>query len=291
MSMRASAAGQCDICLLPSRRLRRIGDYSILGRTDCRHLFVKDAAVTSDHSELYSDAYFSDGGAGYVDYIAQAPQLIARGKRYARIATRYAGGTGRCFDVGAAAGFTLEGFRRTGWQVSGVEINGTMAHYANVSLGIPVRTGSVQSAADLGDIDCVTLLQVLEHLGHPVQIAEQLHHMLADGGIVIVETWNMRSLPAVIIGDAWHQWSPPTVRHWYTPASLTRLFSRAGFTLVQTGRPYKAVSLANGVSLLRSKLAPKRAMPLLDAFEHSAARHISIPYPPLDVFWAVFRKR
>ena len=63
---------------------------------------------------VYRDDYFNGGGAGYSDYASEAEMLRGRGRDYGFKLARHAR-PGRMLDVGAAAGFILQGFVDQGW--------------------------------------------------------------------------------------------------------------------------------------------------------------------------------
>ena len=68
----------------------------------CGHRFA-DLDTQADHvGQHYGDEYFTGGGAGYTDYLAQGHLLRRHGQRYARILSRYAE-PGTMADIGSAA--------------------------------------------------------------------------------------------------------------------------------------------------------------------------------------------
>ena len=84
----------------------------------------QDAALAKNHEAnhtqtVYGDDYFNSGGAGYPDYLGESKLLRAHGKRYANLLKRYID-TGTMLDVGAAAGFILQGFIDCGWKGCGI---------------------------------------------------------------------------------------------------------------------------------------------------------------------------
>src|SRR6516162_1831424 len=105
--------------------------YSRCG--SCRLIQLGARLDEAQTSSLYSDSYFSGGGAGYPDYVAERALLREHGRRYAGIVARYMP-RGRLLDVGGAAGYVAEGFSDAGWDVTVLEPNRRMAAIA-ASLG------------------------------------------------------------------------------------------------------------------------------------------------------------
>lgn len=206
-----------------------------------------------------------------------------------KVARRAGLSAGHVVEIGSAAGFTLEAFKRAGWRVRGVEPNATMACYANGRLGVPTIHGPVERVDLPLDQDLVVVLQVLEHIRDPRGLLSRLQDSLRPGGMVLVETWSLHSWIAKAIGPQWHQYSPPTVLNWFSARSLTRLMNSVGLRLVRTGRPLKLITLQNGLSLVRAKY-PTMDTPLLRRIADSSAGRLAVPYPPLDLFWALYRK-
>lgn len=281
----------CDICLMPARLACRVKQYNLYSRSECGHLFLSPDQRAQSVEELYDERYFSGSdGTGYVDYLQQKKSLIARGRRYARRAARLLGRQGTLLDIGAAAGFTMAGCRDAGWDVDGVEPNLMMVEHGRNAEALNMFHGCIEDVDDTKGYDCVLLLQVLEHIGDPVGTLQRILTLLKPGGIVIVETWNIRSWPVRLLKHRWHQCNPPSVVHWFSPRSLTKLFNRTGFRLITTGRPFKTTPLSNAIALLSTKFPFIRALGLAE-LRSSWLKGVPLPYPPLDVFWAAYRRQ
>jgi hypothetical protein len=94
------------------------------------------------------------------------------------------------------------------------------------------------------------------------------------------------------MGKHWHDYNPPSVLHWFSPAVLSLLLARYGLERVAGGRAPKSISAAHAKSVLRFKFgrssAVRRAMLTMLAVVPDA---LAIPYPGDDIYWALFRKR
>jgi len=281
----------CEICELPAPFACWVEQYQLYGRANCGHLFLSPEQRAGSVEELYGDSYFLGlGGSGYIDYLQQRKSLIARGRRYARLATRLLGGPGTLLDIGAAAGFTMTGCRDAGWDVEGIEPNLMMVEHGRNAEALNVYHGCIDDIEFRKEYDCVLLLQVLEHMSDPLATVRRILALLKPDGIVIVETWNRNSWPAKLLKKRWHQCNPPSVVHWFSPKSLTKLFYRQGFQLVTMGRPFKTTPLSNAIALLASKFPYMSTLGLTE-LRSSWLKRVSVPYPPLDVFWSAYRRR
>jgi SAM-dependent methyltransferase len=246
-------------------------------------------SASDDHlTTVYGDSYFTEGGAGYANYLAEADLLIAHGRRYGRMLKQHTQ-PGRVLDVGAAAGFILKGLTEEGWSGDGVEPNPRMAAHARSTYNLNVQPGSLETVEALNQYDLVSMVQVVAHFYDLKRAFTAANRALKAGGWCLVETWDKDSLPAQLLGENWHEYSPPSVLHWFSRPTLTRLAGQHGFQPVATGRPQKWLQGHHAKSLVRYKLEGgplKFAAPLLNVVPDK----LPIPYPTLDIFWMLFRK-
>ncbi|MFM7427952.1 MAG: class I SAM-dependent methyltransferase [Elainella sp.] len=279
----------CPICSNRSRRLFSKYGYWVRGCLICGHQF---AELHPDHQHVatvYSDSYFQGGGAGYPNYLAEAKLLRRQGRRYARILTRYMQ-PGLMLDVGAAAGLILQGFADYGWDAYGLEPNRHMAEFAQTQLGLSVRPGTLENFHSPDRYDLITLIQVVPHFYDLHQAFQVASQHTAPNGFWLIETWNRSSLTARLFGQNWHEYSPPSVLHWFSAAGLQRLAAQYGFVEVARGRPAKWINVAHAKSLLRYRWANtslRGALRLLDIVPD----RLNLPYPAEDLFWMLLQKR
>jgi SAM-dependent methyltransferase len=275
----------CPICHSPSRPLFDKDGYGIRGCEACGHQFAELAADPDHVARVYGDDYFHGGGAGYPDYLSEASLLRERGRWYARLVRRYTR-PGTLLDVGAAAGFVLQGFLDRGWHGKGIEPNLGMVEHAR-KLGLDVRTGTLEELAPGELFDLVSLIQVLPHFVEPRRALAAAAAVTRPGGYWLFETWNRDSWIARALGPSWHEYSPPSVLHWFSPGGLQRLAGQFGFRKVARGRPAKWINGGHAKSLLRHKLgASGLAARLLDVVPD----RLAIPYPAEDLFWMLLQR-
>lgn len=294
--------GPCPVCDGTTRALFTVHGHTIRHCPHCDHRFAADA-VRPDHvGAVYGDDYFTGGGAGYPDYLAGAAMLRAHGRRYGQLVRPYLT-PGRVLDVGAAAGFVLQGLADAGWQGVGLEPNAAMAAHARGVLGLDVRVGTLEAPGDLraddpgaGDgahpgFDLVAMIQVVAHF-HDLRTAfENARRLTRPGGCWLIETWDSSSLSARLLGRRWHEYSPPSVLHMFSRGSLTRLAAAFDMEPVAGGRPAKRISGAHVKSLLGYKLGAGAAAAPLRAALRLLPDRVELPYPSEDLFWTLFRRR
>ena len=281
----------CPLCDAEPTRLFEKDGIPIWECSGCTHRFARPPEPETHVAEVYGDDYFHGGGAGYSDYLSEATLLREHGRRYARILSRHVA-AGTLLDVGAAAGFLLQGFGDLGWDGEGVEPNAAMARHVREQLGLQVTASSFEefSSATRNAFDVVSLIQVMAHFVDPHAALRRVAELVRPGGFCLVETWNVRSWTARLFGRQWHEYSPPSVLHWYAPETLRRLFKTAGFQPVDQGRPGKWLNIGHAKSLLRHKLPNAACRAGLDLTLGLLPDRWHLPYPSEDLFWALFQR-
>jgi hypothetical protein len=132
----------------------------------------------------------------------------------------------------------------------------------------------------------VLLIQVIAHLLDLNKSLSNLRQLVRPDGRVLIETWNQESFTARLLGKRWHEYSPPSVLHWFTPQRLANLMREFGFEQETTGRTVKWISVRHALSLLQKDR-------MQDGKRGSSTRIPStwkIPYPSEDLFWSLFRR-
>jgi SAM-dependent methyltransferase len=287
---RSTGAGAvCPLCGGPSRRRFARHGFWIRDCEACGHRFV-EGPLAADHVEsTYGDRYFFGGGAGYPDYTSMGPLLRERGRWYGRMLARHMP-PGTVLDVGCAAGYWLQGLADCGWSGCGVEPNATMAEHARARLGLAVTTGTLERLDTRERFDLVSLIQVMAHFTDARADLAAAVARVGDRGHLLVETWNRESWTARCLGRHWHEYSPPSVLHWFTPASLRRLGEELGLHEVARGRPRRRISAAHARSLLRYKVQGSALGRLAVRALGVVPDRWSLPYPGDDLFWMLFRR-
>jgi SAM-dependent methyltransferase len=278
----------CPICNGPTHRLFQKYGYWIRECSSCGHRFA-EIDLAADHvGQVYGDQYFQ-GGAGYLDYLAEGTILAAHGKRYARLLERYVS-PGTLLDVGAAAGFMLKGFIECGWTGASIEPNPRMAEHARTHLGLQVQCCSLEEFQSGECYDLISMIQVVPHFYDLRRALQAAAQHTRPGGHWLIETWNRASWTARLFGQNWHEYSPPSVLHWFSPEGLQRLAAQFAFREVARGRPAKWISIGHAESILRYKLAGSALGNNLLGLLRRLPSSLAIPYPADDLFWVLYEK-
>lgn len=276
-------------CKTPKRLVFIKGEYQIVECENCKLRFTNPMASYEKHIEkVYDDNYFFGGEDGYPDYFQEKDLLIKQGEHYANTISKYIP-SGSMLDIGAAAGFFMKGFENSGWQVNGIEPNKTMTDYALNELNLNIIQDSFETHDFSEHYNLVTLIQVIGHFYDLSSSLRKIPTLVRENGFALVESWDMNSLIAKLLGKNWHEYSPPSVLNWFSKSSLQKAFEDVGFEHIKSGHPNKKISLNHALTLFDHKY-PSLQFGTRVIEKIIGTKQINIPYPPLDVFWMLFKK-
>jgi SAM-dependent methyltransferase len=290
--LRSRIVTDCTICGSSSQRKFVKEHHWIRSCKSCGHEFLEELPSPDHPDQVYGDDYFYGGAAGYPDYLAEGKLIRDHGRRYAKIVSQYMQ-PGKILDVGAAAGFALNGFLDYQWQGDGIEPNAGMAAFGRNQLSINVQPGSLENLTEVlpgKTYDLVSMIQVIPHFYDLHQALAAAAKVTNPGGHWLIETWNRDSRTAQIFGVHWHEYSPPSVLRWFSPADLTSIAAQYGFKPIAQGRPEKWLNGAHVKSLLSYKLKRIPGGRILAQFLKLIPDRLRIPYPAEDLFWMLFEK-
>jgi SAM-dependent methyltransferase len=288
----AEFQGHCPICTHGSHRKFQKYGHWIQACDRCGHQFIESMPTVGHAEKVYGDGYFYGGAAGYPNYLAEGRLIRDHGRRYGKILARYMQ-AGTMLDVGAAAGFVLGGFIDHHWQGDGIEPNVQMAAFGREQLGINVQPGTLETletALPGKTYDLVSMIQVLPHFYDLHQALQSAAAVTKREGYWLIETWNRDSLSAKVFGTGWHEYSPPSVLHWFSPDDLKLLAQQYGFKMVAQGRPQKWIAGAHVKSLLSYKFESMPGGRWLKGLLQLIPDRLRLPYPAEDLFWVLFQK-
>ena len=279
----------CPLCSGCGTQRFTVHAIPILDCAACGHRYAGIIPAPDHVADVYGDDYFFGGGAGYSDYTTEERLLRNAGRKYVKLLSRWLR-SGSLLDVGAAAGFILQGFCDAGWTGTGVEPNARMAAEACRRFGLDVVASPFEHYRPGRTFDVVTMFQVIAHFPDPAAALRHAASLLRPGGLLLVETWNYRSRTASLLSGRWHEYSPPSVLHWFSPESLGRLAGQCGLRRIHRGTPLKWIDAGHAVGLLGYKFGRSSAGRVVRAIGSLLPKSLPVPYPSEDLFWMVFRR-
>jgi len=267
------------------------GTFRLVRCRKCGLIHVNPRPTADELARYYPDDYLP-----YTPAIEDEPSLWRRlDRRYGlyrrcRAVISRADGPGRLLDVGCATGVFLDGMRRRGWRVWGVDINAKVAQYARERLGLDVFVGQLEEAAfPARSFDVVTLWDVLEHVPDPRRTLTEVARILRPGGLLVLSLPDPDCLEARLFGPYWAGWDVPRHLHLFPLPVLERLLDEIGFQGAEvsyfTGRYY--VFVLSTELWLRERLGSQTLRRLLLSVMRSwPARALALPWYALaDRLW------
>lgn len=236
-----------------------------------------------DPRAYYTGEYFSgERRDGYSDYLAAEPVLRREFARSVALIRGYCE-KGRLLDLGCAYGFFLQEAAPY-YDVCGIELAEAAAAYCRIR-GLNVLSGIADEAnmARIGEVDAITLFDVIEHLPQPRDTLALCCRHLRPGGVIMITTGNFASPLARLAGAHWRLMTPPQHLWFFTPLSLRHMAASLGLSLVSCDHPGKLVPLSLILFQVRRMLG-------FGGSSITAASRIGIPVNLFDAMRIVLRK-
>jgi SAM-dependent methyltransferase len=179
------------------------------------------------------------------DYAEEVESITAT---YGRALTRLEERSRRreaLLEVGCGNGFFLQHALSRGWsEVRGVEPSADAVAKAPPELDGAIVQDVMRSGLFAeGSFDAVCLFQVLDHISSPVELLEECLAVLRPEGHILAFNHNVEAWSARVLGER----SPIVdIEHTYlySPATMLRIFAKAGFTNARVSSVRNTYSLA-----------------------------------------------
>ncbi len=238
-----TAVDSCTLCGSTDARQRfREEPFAVLDCQSCGLTFVSPCL---DPESLVSEVYDADywhssrpRERGYGDYRRDRDLYLRTFKRRWNVIRKHFSSPGRVLDVGCASGDFLHVLEAEGWEVLGLEPSSPIAETARARIGADrvIESSLTDVQLDPESLDLITLWDVLEHLPDPVESLRKAHGLLAPGGKLVLETQDVRSLLARLMGRRWHHFKHQEHLVHFHPGTLRRALEEAGFDLIELRR-------------------------------------------------------
>jgi SAM-dependent methyltransferase len=233
-------AVDCGLCGAKERRLVfQDGPFSVVTCARCDLTYVTPRLLDATLlARVYDEGYWRSSAPkdrGYGDYRRDAPLYLATYRRRMKVVRRHFARPGRVLDVGCAAGYFLSVMKDAGWQVTGLEPSDAIRPQAEERLGRENVRGGLLGRVDLpaGGFDLVTMWDVLEHIPDVVGAAREARRVLAPGGKFLIETQDVNSLAARLLGKRWQHYKHAEHIYHFHARTLADVLGRAGFRVLE----------------------------------------------------------
>lgn len=185
----------------------------------------------------------------------------------------------RLLDIGCSTGMFVARAQQAGFRASGVDASVWAIERAKGR-----ESGAQFSARTLefaefapNSFEIITLWDVLEHVHSPTDVLERVYCWLSPGGLLFLSLPNADSIVAKVMGKRWvlllreHLW-------YFSPDTMDRMLSRAGFKLIRTHPKWVSFSLAN-VARRAAQYPGALARPVANLAKSSVLRRVPVRFP------------
>ena len=113
-----------------------------------------------------------------------------------QVIKRYACPGLRAADLGTGPGAMAERLQLLGCEVIGVDLNGDVFKAKLPHFLVNFDQPDFASQLGVARFDLITAIEVIEHMESPIGFLRNIGNMLIPGGVAVITTPNVESLPA-----------------------------------------------------------------------------------------------
>lgn len=202
----------------------------------CGFVFLKDVAETED-ADCYEESFTEGNVHPTYQKGADGQFIIKNAPKLGKLLDLFEPWkkNGRILDVGCSVAFFLKLAESRGWKGTGAEISKWASEFSRTELGLDIFTGTLQDAKfESGSFDVVFSSHVLEHIGEPSALLQEMNRVLRPGGLLV------SVVPTQFASLAWRVrrrfWGDPPPIHvsFFDKESFETLLKKNGFSPVKT---------------------------------------------------------
>jgi SAM-dependent methyltransferase len=142
---------------------------------------------------------------------------------------------GRLLDVGAASGILVRQAIKTGYSAEGIDPSGWLCEHAK-KRQVKVYKGVLPHPDIQSPYDIVMAIDVIEHVRKPLSFLKEITKVLADDGVTVIVTPDVKSLAAKIFGKHWWHHRVAHIGY-FDKNTLDLALKRAGLQPIFYGSP------------------------------------------------------
>jgi 2-polyprenyl-3-methyl-5-hydroxy-6-metoxy-1,4-benzoquinol methylase len=227
------AGVHCPLCGPPSAEVLiwTKNRYRYVRCVRCGMIYINPQLTDQSVARIYSQDLY-DQKSERLDLLLPGlerykSRLLKKFERFRR--------TQDLLDVGCFKGFFLYSAAHRGWETVGTEVSEPAVRFARQQLGLRVELGDLLDLPHFEEnrFDIITFFDVIEHLSRPDLYLHRAHRLLRPGGLLYLETPNVRSLPRYLLGKKWTIFHS-LHRYYFQPRTIERLLVQSGFGRVRT---------------------------------------------------------
>ncbi|MFZ2024663.1 MAG: class I SAM-dependent methyltransferase [Microgenomates group bacterium] len=148
----------------------------------------------------------------------------------------------KMLDVGCATGLLVDEANNYGMHAEGIDISKSAVLHGkkqHLPLFCETSVSWMKKKKNTDQYDVITALSVIEHDADPVGMLQSLYTMTKPNGMVVLSTPNFDTVYRKLMGSRWVGYQHPEHLWIFTPKTITKLLTRAGFTDVVVRRDFQ----------------------------------------------------
>jgi len=272
--------GQCPLC--GGEQNSPWSQWDLLRCNECALVF--DRCVWRKGADLEAETeWFEAGYAGPPSPWVKIFEKLNNQRTFRRIAPSLRNGA-RLLEVGVGTGSFLEHAKRRRVNVTGCDSSRAVCEDVARRLHIPVLNCSVDDLPNDTKYDVVVMNHVLEHVGAPTALLEDVRSRMNENGLVHIATSNVACWEARLSG--WGSYEPYHSVY-FSPDTIRKTLEKSGFTVLKvfTHEPFSAWFLTALRTLLGTRI--RRAERRYAAHRWRSASWVEHAYRACMVFAGV----
>ena len=160
-------------------------------------------------------------------------------------------------DFGCGWGFFLAAAKERGWQTHGIEPLPGHAVHARAKFGLEVITDTLhEDTYPASTFNAITAFQVFEHVPDPSGDIAKLCHMLASGGVMLVEVPNIETRTVGLLKGK-HRHFTLDHLNFFSAKTLGNLLQRQGLNVLCSYKPTRRMSYRHLVNFWGGRVLPR----------------------------------
>jgi SAM-dependent methyltransferase len=213
--------------------------FAVLKCSNCGvHRIDPVPLQSSEESESFYTKYYRKVGTGVRPIQTPSKSRLAGFWRVAdKYEPLYQVGR-RVVDIGCGDGHLCAELSGQGWpSVVGVDISKTrVARARELYPNLTFFDTPLAKVCEKQSLDLIVMEALIEHLLRPMETMREYYEFLAPGGRIVLTTPNMDSGEFRFLGKRWTSMLAPHAHIFlFSPASIRRLLSEAGFNVEAVG--------------------------------------------------------
>ncbi len=218
----------------------RIERYSLHFNTDvcmsCGFIFMNPLFDDNTIKSFYSQDYYN----GKADYSYIDERSIKKYSGYVwdsrvKVIHKYIK-SGNFLDVGCSFGGFLEAASKY-YTPYGIEMSEYSCAHVKELFGERIHCGTLEdNPFKEKSFSVITMIELIEHLDDPVSAIRECYRLMAEGGLLLIQTANMNGKQAKDLGRDYEYYMPGHLSY-FSRRNLIMLLKNSGFREVKVFQP------------------------------------------------------